>query len=77
MPIRASTDPRKNMGTIRTYPLAKTIAFGGVELGNVYPMLAATEIVTSRAMGLRFNVGATANAMAPKALTIATRKSPD
>src|SRR3990172_10910836 len=72
IPIRARMDPRRTIGTIRTYPLEKTIAFGGVELGKVYPMLAASEIVTNRAMGLSFSVGATTRAMEPKALTIAT-----
>ena len=52
MDTRSSKIPALTMSFIRIYPLEKTIAFGGVAIGNINPMLAAMVTGIAKRIGL-------------------------
>jgi hypothetical protein len=51
METRSRRIPALIMSFIRIYPLEKTIAFAGVAIGNIKPMLAANVTGIARKMG--------------------------
>ena len=61
-----------NMFVMRTWPLAKTMAFGGVAMGSEKAMELARAMGTIRARGLSPVEGSTARASAPTMLLMAT-----